>query len=65
MKEGRGSLRVSGGRPRQLATGCLSELSDSAVDGGIICSWSKDELQQIVWNMRDFLSSWITGWAKR
>lgn len=56
---------MSGGRPRQLAMGCLLELSDSAVDGGIICSWSKDELQQIVWNMRDFLSSWITGWAKR
>lgn len=52
-------------RPRRLAMGCLSKLSDSAVDGGIICSWYRDGLQQIVWNMRDFLSSWITGRAKR
>lgn len=64
-EEGEKRLRVPGFRPRRLAIGCLSKLSDSAVDGGIICSWSKDELQQIGWNMRDFLSSWLMGRAKR
>lgn len=54
-------LRLSGSRPGWLAMGCLSKLSDSAVDGGIICSSGKDELQQIVWNRRDFLSSWLMG----
>lgn len=58
-------LKVSGSRPRRLAMGCLSKLSDSAVDGGIICSWSKDELQQIVRNMRDFLCFWLVDRAKR
>lgn len=41
-------LRASGYRPRRLATGCLSKLSDSGVDGGIICTWYRDALQQIV-----------------
>lgn len=31
-----------------------SKLSDSAVDGGIICSRGKDELQQIVGNTGGF-----------
>lgn len=56
---------MSGSRPRRLAMGCLSKLSDLAVDGGIICSWSKDELQQIVRNMRDFLCFWLVDRAKR
>lgn len=51
-------LKVSGWRPRWLCWGCLSA---SAADGGIICSCCWDEVQQIVWNMGDFLSSWIGG----
>lgn len=64
-EEGEKCLRVSGSRPRRVAMGCLSNLSDSAVDGGIICSRSKDQLQQIVANTRDILSPWLMGSAKR
>lgn len=63
--EGDNHLRVSGSRPGRPAMGSLSKLSDSVGDGGIICSWSKDELQQSVWNMRDFLSPWLMVRAKR
>lgn len=44
--------------------GCLSKLFDSAVDGVIICSWYRDWLQQIVWNMKDFPGSWVGLWGQ-
>ncbi len=59
--EGEKRLKMSGSRPRWLATRRLSKLSDSAVDGGFLWSWREDELQQIVWNIRDFLSCWLIG----
>lgn len=57
---------MPGSRPRQhwLWAVCLSCLIQPLMEV-LFAVESKDELQQIVWNTRDFLSSWLMGRAKR